>query len=152
MSFMMDGDPRSTLRVDGKAFLPIVAPFPFACFAGAFVTDLVYWRAPGVMWETFSVWLIFAGMIMAGVATVAALIDFARSERIRTSIAAWLYALGGAIAFVLALINALVHSRDGYTAVVPTGLTLSALVVVILLFTSWISGAVAPRASAGASI
>ena len=65
--------------------------------------------------------------------------------------AAWLYALGGAIAFVLALINAFVHSRDGYTAVVPTGLTLSAAVVVILLFTSWIGGAAAPRANAGAS-
>ena len=149
---MMDGDPRSTLRVDKKAFLPLVAPFPFACFAGAFVTDLVYWRAPDVMWETFSVWLIFAGMIMAGVATVAALIDFARSERIRTSMAAWLYALGGAVAFGLALINAFVHSRDGYTAVVPTGLTLSALVVIILLCTSWMSGAAEARTNAGASI
>jgi uncharacterized membrane protein len=34
---------------------------------------------------------------------------------------------------VLALLNVFVHSRDGYTAVVPTGLTLSACVVAILL-------------------
>jgi uncharacterized membrane protein len=38
---------------------------------------------------------------------------------------------------LLSLLNAFVHSRDGYTAVVPTGLTLSALVVAILLFTAW---------------
>ena len=38
----------------------------------------------------------------------------------------------------LALINAFVHSRDGYTAVVPTGLILSVLVVAILLCaTAW---------------
>ena len=73
----MDGTPRSTLRVDRKAFLPVVAPFPFACFAGALVTDLAYWQSPDAMWETFSIWLIFAGIIMAGVATLAALIDFA---------------------------------------------------------------------------
>lgn len=104
------------------------------------------------MWETFSIWLIFAGMIMAGVATVASLIDFARSKRMRRSMSAWLYALGGAIALVLALVNGFVHSRDGYTAVVPTGLTLSALVVLILLFTSWMGGALGHRDRAEASI
>ena len=51
----MDGTPRSTLRVDRKAFLPVVAPFPFACFAGALVTDLAYWQSPDAMWETFSI-------------------------------------------------------------------------------------------------
>jgi uncharacterized membrane protein len=64
---------------------------------------------------------------------------------------AWLYALGGAIAFVLALINAFVHSRDAYTAVVPDGLALSALVVAILLFTSWMAGALGHRNSEGVS-
>jgi uncharacterized membrane protein len=129
----------------------MVAPFPLACFAGALVTDLLYWQTDAVMWERFSIWLIFSGMIMAGVATVAAVIDFARSRRIRTSMPAWLYAIGGAIAFVLALINAFVHSRDAYTAVVPEGLALSALVVVILLLTSWMAGALGRRNSEGAS-
>ena len=36
-------------------------------------------------------------------------------------------------ASVLSLVNAFVHSRDGYTAVVPTGLILSATVLLILL-------------------
>jgi len=34
------------------------------------------------------------------------------------------------------VISAFVHSRDGYTAVVPTGLMLSALVVVVLSLTA----------------
>ena len=38
---------------------------------------------------------------------------------------------------VLSIINVFVHSRDAYTSVVPTGLILSALVVLILLVTGW---------------
>ena len=49
---------------------------------------------------------------------------------------AWFHALSYTLAVVLSLLNVLAHSRDGYTAVVPTGLTLSAIVVAILvLFT-----------------
>ena len=48
----------------------------------------------------------------------------------------WLYIIGNLVAVLLALVNAFVHSRDGYTAVVPTGLILSAVVVVILAITS----------------
>jgi len=44
--------------------------------------------------------------------------------------------VGYAIAVLLSLTNAFVHSRDGYTAVYP-GLTLSALVVIVLLLTAW---------------
>jgi uncharacterized membrane protein len=46
---------------------------------------------------------------------------------------------------VLSVINACVHSRDGYTAVVPTGLMLSALVIVVLLLTAGVSMALANR-------
>lgn len=149
---MRDGNPGSMARVGGEPIYPMVAPFPFACFAGALVTDLAYWRTAEVMWERFSIWLITAGLVMAAFAAIAAVIDFSRSNQIRTSMMAWLYAAGSAIAIVLALINAFVHSRDGYTAVVPTGLTLSALVVVILLFTSWVGGVLEHRNDAGVAI
>jgi uncharacterized membrane protein len=46
---------------------------------------------------------------------------------------AWFRALTYLVAILLSLLNVFVHSRDGYTAVVPTGLTLSAIVVAILL-------------------
>jgi uncharacterized membrane protein len=36
-------------------------------------------------------------------------------------------------AVLLSVINVFVHSRDAYTAVVPTGLTLSGIVFVVLL-------------------
>ena len=47
------------------------------------------------------------------------------------------FAGGNAVALVLSIFNAMIHTRDAYTSVVPTGLVLSGLVVVILLITGW---------------
>ena len=41
--------------------------------------------------------------------------------------------------------NAFVHSRDGYTAVVPTGLMLSGSVIVVLLLTALVGAALTRR-------
>jgi uncharacterized membrane protein len=51
---------------------------------------------------------------------------------------------------LIALFNAFVHSRDGYTAVVPTGLMLSALVVAVLILTAGVASALANRHRIGA--
>ena len=45
--------------------------------------------------------------------------------------------MGNITVLILSIFNAFVHSRDAYTSVVPTGLTLSGLVVLILLVTGW---------------
>src|SRR5690349_3312698 len=65
---------RSIARVGGLPIHPMLVPFPIACFFGAFVTDLVYWWTDNTQWETFSVWLLSAGMVMAGFAVIAGLI------------------------------------------------------------------------------
>jgi uncharacterized membrane protein len=57
--------------------------------------------------------------------------------------------VGYAVAVLLSLMNAFVHSRDGYTAVVPTGLMLSGLVIVVLLLTSWVGMALENRPRIG---
>jgi uncharacterized membrane protein len=125
---------RIDLPFGGQPTHPILVSFPIAYFTGALITDLAYWRTAAVLWETFSDWLITAGLVVSGFAAIAFGIDFVRGKRTRTL--AWPHAVGYAVAVMLSLINAFVHSRDGYTAVVPTGLTLSALVVVILLITT----------------
>jgi uncharacterized membrane protein len=121
----------------------MLVSFSAAYFAGALVTDLVYWQMPDVMWERFSIWLITAGLIMAGLATVAYVIDLATRRRIDRP--AWPRAIGYAITVLLALTNAFVHSRDGYTAVVPNGLTLSTLVVIVLVLTALVARALTNR-------
>jgi uncharacterized membrane protein len=125
----------------------MLVAFSAAYFTGALVTDLVYWQTPDVMWERFSIWLIFAGLVTAGLAIIAYAIDLAGRRRIERP--AWPRAVGYALAVVLSVVNAFVHSRDGYTAVVPSGLTLSALVVAILILTAWAGMALTDRRRAG---
>jgi uncharacterized membrane protein len=136
-SLMRNSSLDTTMQRETFLFYPMLAPFPMAFFVAALITDLIYWRAPDAMWETFSIWLITAGLVMAGFAVLGALVDLAGRRRRPSMRPAWPQAVFTAVAFLLALINAFVHSRDGYTAVVPTGLMLSALVVAMLICAAW---------------
>jgi uncharacterized membrane protein len=133
-----------------EAIRPILVSFPIAYFTAALVTDLAYWQTADVMWESFSDWLITAGLITAGFAGTVFVIDRVRGRRSRSL--AWPHAVGYVLAVLLSLLNAFVHSRDGYTAVIPTGLTLSALVVGILLITGWAGRALTARRREGADL
>jgi uncharacterized membrane protein len=138
---------RSSAKPRGRPSYRMLVSFSAAYFAGALVTDLVYWQMPDVLWERFSIWLIVAGLVMAGLSTAAYVINLAGRRRIDRP--AWPRVVGYALAVLLSLVNAFVHSRDGYTAVVPTGLTLSGLVVVVLLLTTWLGTALANRHRVG---
>jgi uncharacterized membrane protein len=107
----------------------MLVPFSVAYWIGAFATDLAYWQTALVMWERFSVWLIAAGLVIAALAAIAAAIDLLTGDQKP----AWFRALTYVVALVLSILNVLIHSRDGYTAVVPTGLALSGLVTLLLL-------------------
>jgi uncharacterized membrane protein len=126
----------------------MLVSFSAAYFTGALVTDLVYWQMPDVVWERFSIWLITAGLIMAGLAVIAYVIDLLSGRQIDRP--ALPRAVGYLLAVLIALFNAFVHSRDGYTAVVPTGLMLSALVVAVLILTAGVASALANRHRIGA--
>jgi uncharacterized membrane protein len=129
------GNLQSTATVGGHPITALLVQFPIVCFVGAFVTDIVYWRSMSFIWETFSVWLLTAGLVGAGLAVIVVLVDVVGNRRIRQLRSAWIPALGNALVMALSLINVLVHSRDGYTAVVPTGVILSGVVVLIMMIT-----------------
>jgi uncharacterized membrane protein len=146
-TFLGGTDSISTAKPRGRPIHKILVSFSAAYFAGALITDLIYWQIPDVLWERFSIWLVVAGLIMAGLATVAYAIDLAGGRQIDRP--AWPRVVGYALAVLLSLMNAFVHSRDGYTAVVPTGLMLSGLVIVVLLLTSWVGTTLANRPRVG---
>ena len=128
-TFRPEAAPRPVTVGRVRQIHQMLAPFPAAYFAAAFVTDLAYWRTDEVMWERFSVWLIAGGLVIAALVAIAAVIDLAFGRQKP----AWFRALTYLVAVLLSLLNVFVHSRDGYTGVVPTGLTLSAIVVAILV-------------------
>jgi uncharacterized membrane protein len=130
-------NPHATARIAGHPLHPMLVPIPITCFVGTLVTDIAYWRSANMQWANMSAWLLTAGLIVALLAVIAGFIDFLGDRSIRDLRAVWIHAGGNAIALVLALFNAFIHSRDAYTSVVPTGLILSALTVLILLVTGW---------------
>lgn len=105
-----------------------------ALLTTAFVTDFLYWWTLLYQWNNFSSWLLAAGLIVAALAGLALLVDVARG-RMRAIV--WGRLVVFAAAALLSLLNAFVHGRDAYTAVVPQGLVLSAVVFLILFGLGW---------------
>ena len=92
---------RSVTSVGKIAVHQILVPFPVAYFTAALATDLVYWQTAEVMWERFSVWLITVGLVMAGLAIIATVIDLASGKHQP----AWPRVGGYALAVLLSLIG-----------------------------------------------
>lgn len=148
---MTNGNPRSTAQIAGHPLHPMLIPIPIACFVGTLFTDLTYWKTANMQWAVMSSWLLTVGLVVAVFAVIAGFIDFLGDRRIRNLRAVWIHAGGNALALILSIFNALIHSRDGYTSVVPAGIILSALVVLILLVTGWEGWAMVYRHRVGVS-
>ena len=101
-----------------------------ALLMAALFTDYMYSSNSLMQWANFSAWLIAGGLVLALVSAIALGIDFAlgRAGAIR-----WLDFILVAAAALLSLINVFVHTRDAWTSVVPTGITLSLIVAILLL-------------------
>lgn len=138
MPYPDHSDPQPTAVIAGHPIHAMLVPFPIVCFSLALLTDIAYWKTANLMWTEFSAWLLLAGISFGVLAAVVGAIDFFASRSIRAREPAWPHAIGNAVALVLAFINNLVHAADGWTSVVPWGLTLSALTVLVLLVTGWL--------------
>jgi uncharacterized membrane protein len=89
------------------------------------------------LWVNASLWMLGVGLIMAALAAVMGLIDVLGDVQIRNLSDAWLHAGGNGVAVVIELYNWYSRYEHGSAAVIPTGLILSLVVVLILVFTGW---------------
>lgn len=139
----------STARVARHPIHPMLVPFPIVCFIGALVTDIMYYATAEMMWANFSAWLLVIGVILGILAAIAGLIDFLSNPLIRAQAAAWPHLIGNLIVLILSVFNAMIHTRDAWTSVVPTGLILSIIVVLILPITGWLGWSMVYRHGVG---
>lgn len=130
-------NPQSTAKVAGHPIHPMLIPFPIAFFVATFACDLAFWQTGNPMWVTASIWLLGAGLVMGALAAVFGLIDVLGDAQVRALNDAWLHAGGNVVVVLIELYNFYIRYQQGADAVVPTGLLLSLLVVIILLFTGW---------------
>ena len=137
---MATDNPRSTAQIAGHPIHPMVIAFPIACFVLAFVSDLAFYATSNQFWATASLWLLGIGLITAAFAAVTGLIEVFGDNRIRRMSDTRLHAAGNAIALLIALYNWYTRFEHGSSAVVPTGIVLSGIVVLILAFAGWKGG------------
>lgn len=95
----------------------------------AFGSDIMYSKTALMQWSNASEWLIAVGLLLALIAAIVLLVEiFVRRMRI-----SWLDFVLLAVAALLSLVNAFVHSRDAWTTVVPEGIWLSGISALLLL-------------------
>lgn len=102
----------------------ILLAFPIALFTAALAFDIAYLRTAEIQWSNFSSWLITGALVMGGLVLAWAILGLAfghRTSRMRAA----LYCALAVIMWGAGLINAFQHSRDGWSSVGATGLTLS---------------------------
>ena len=117
--------------ITGPVYL-LLFPIPVVLFLAALVTDVAYSLSASLMWLHFSEWLIAAGLALGALAALVLLVEFIASRAIRSAFG-WAHLALFCLTLVVELFNAFVHTIDGWTAVVPTGLILSSLGAIVAL-------------------
>src|SRR5918997_5760253 len=131
------GNPKSPAKIAGHPLHPMLIPFPVAFLVATLVCDLIFWQTGNTAWSTASLYLLGAALVMAALAAVAGLTDFIGDERIRNLSAAWHHMVGNVVVVLLSLWNWYRRYEAGDAAVLPTGLLISLMVVLLLLYTGW---------------
>ena len=142
------GHPRSTAKIGGHPIHPMLIPFPIVCFIGVLVTDIVFLNNHDPGWATASRYLLGVGIVMAALAAVAGLTDFMGDERIRSMGDAVKHMLANVTAVVLEIVNFFVRLNSD-SAIGGTGVILSAVVVLILVYSGWKGGELVFRHGVG---
>lgn len=115
----------------------------------AFPSDIMYSQTSLMQWSNASEWLIATGLVFALIAAIVLLVEVLVGTARPIS---WLDFVLLAIAAVLSIVNAFVHSRDAWTTVVPEGIWLSgisALLLVIVGLRGWSVSALRPSRRGG---
>ena len=121
----------------GLPLLYILASFPIALFSASMATDVAYMQTTTQVWADFSAWMLFGAEAGGVAAAVVGLVVLILNRRVRRTRPIWPVVVGAVSVLITGFINNLVHSRDAWTSVVPTGLSLSVLTVIVMLVTAW---------------
>ena len=141
-------DLRATATINGHPLHPMLVPFPIVFFVSALATDIAFAVDGSPGWAVASKWLLGAGIVAAAAAALAGFADFFGNSRIRAFRDAWLHMFANLTAVVLEVVNFLLRLANEEAAG-STGLALSAVVALILLFSGWKGGELVFRHGVG---
>ena len=131
------GHPRSTAQIGGHPIHPMLVQFPIVCFILTLVCDVLYTQGHTEL-ATASTWLLIVGLVMGALAAVAGLTDFLGDKRIQGADAIK-HAAANVTAVVLEVVNLVLRLKNP-DSIGSTGVWISLVVVLILLYSGWMGG------------
>jgi uncharacterized membrane protein len=142
------GHPRSTVQIAGHPIHPMLVQFPIVCFILTFIFDIFYTRGQTDV-APWGNWVLGIGLVMAALAAVAGLTDFLGDKRIQGSDAVK-HMLANVTAVILEVVNFVLRLKNP-DSIASTGVYISGLVVLILIYSGWKGGALVYRHGIGVS-
>jgi len=131
------GHPRSTAQIGGHPIHPMLVQFPIVCFILTLVCDVLYAQSHTEL-ASASTWLLIVGLVMGALAAVAGLTDFLGDKRIQGADAIK-HAAANVTAVVLEVVNLVLRLKNP-DSIGSTGVWISLVVVLILLYSGWMGG------------
>lgn len=127
----------------------LLLAFPVALFTGALVTDITYLNSAHMQWSNFSAWLNAGALFVGGFLLLWAIILVFRTppDARRRPL---LYLLLLAAMWIIGLVNAFQHSRDGWSSVGTAGVIMSLLSALLAITAAWVAHSRTPALGARA--
>lgn len=139
----------STVAIAGHPIHPMLIPFPIALLSLVPVTDIVYATTESMFWSSVSYYLLWGGLVSAGLAGIVGLVDFIGVPRVRTLRAGWAHMLLNVAVVGLSVVNLLLRWEDSIEHILPSGLILSVIATGLLMVSGWFGGELAYRYKVG---
>lgn len=117
----------------------ILLAFPVALFASGLAADIAYLNTAEIQWTNFAQWLIAGADFFAGLVLAWALISFFAGRAGHARGRGLIYLAVVAAMFILGVVNAFQHARDGWHSVGTLGLLLSVACTLLALIAAFIA-------------
>lgn len=141
------GHPKSTAKIADHPIHPMLVSFPIVSFIFVLILDVLYTRGQSGV-AAASTWVLGFGLLTAALAAVAGLTDYLGDDRIRRLGDALKHMLANVTAVVLEVVNFALRLKDS-TSIASTGVYISLIVVLILLYSGWKGGNLVYRHGVG---
>jgi uncharacterized membrane protein len=138
MSAVRCEDEDLTLHAWDSLYISLI-PLPAALLGAALVGDVLYWVTAAAIYARASEWLLAAGLGTGALAAAEGTIRYVAGGSVRPSRACWIHVIGNLLALLLSASNLVYRlNEDATDAVVPAGITLTAIVVCLLIVTAFL--------------
>lgn len=123
----------------------IFLSFPIALFSLALASDVAYLKTAEIQWTNFASWSIAGALVGGGLVLAWALIGWVGKLRHPGSSRRLAYFVVVAVMWVVGLVDAFHHARDGWSSVGTTGLILTIISTLLALVAGWMFYSRTPR-------